>query len=52
MVNLLKRSWLLLNGRGKNFVKMHDAIRGLAVSITKEKQMEQGGGPKWAGRQL
>ncbi|XP_052174526.1 probable disease resistance protein At4g27220 [Diospyros lotus] len=51
MVNMLKRSCLLLNGENKNFVKMHDIIRDLAISITWEKQIKQGGGHDWPGQQ-
>ncbi|XP_052177448.1 uncharacterized protein LOC127791542 isoform X11 [Diospyros lotus] len=47
MVNRLKKSCLLLNGAQRNFVKMHDVIRDLAISITKEKQAEQSGGQDW-----
>ncbi|XP_052177801.1 probable disease resistance protein At4g27220 isoform X2 [Diospyros lotus] len=51
MVNMLKSSCLLLNGEEENFVKMHDVIRDLAISITKEKQTEHGGGHDWPGQQ-
>ncbi|XP_052195228.1 disease resistance protein SUMM2-like [Diospyros lotus] len=51
MVNMLKRSCLLLNGKKKNDVKMHDVIHDLAIVITGEKQTEHGGGRDWPGRQ-
>ncbi|XP_052177248.1 disease resistance protein At4g27190-like [Diospyros lotus] len=47
MVNKLKKSCLLLNGAQRNFVKMHDVIRDLAISITKEKQAGHSGGQDW-----
>ncbi|XP_052174914.1 probable disease resistance protein At4g27220 isoform X2 [Diospyros lotus] len=50
-VDKLKSSCLLLNGKNKNFVKMHDVIRDLAISITEEKQIAHGGSRDWPGQQ-
>ncbi|XP_052177638.1 disease resistance protein At4g27190-like [Diospyros lotus] len=44
MVNKLKRSCLLLNGKNENYVKMHDVIRDLAISVTEVKQEEHSSG--------
>ncbi|XP_052177628.1 probable disease resistance protein At4g27220 [Diospyros lotus] len=51
LVKMLRRSCLLLNGKNENFVKMHDVIRDLAISITEEKQTEHGSGHDWPGQQ-
>ncbi|XP_052177968.1 disease resistance protein At4g27190-like, partial [Diospyros lotus] len=51
LVKMLRRSCLLLNGKNENFVKMHDVIRDLAISLTEEKQTEHGSGPDWPGQQ-
>ncbi|XP_052177689.1 probable disease resistance protein At4g27220 isoform X2 [Diospyros lotus] len=51
MVNKLKRSCLLLNGEDENYVKMHDVIRDLAISITEVKQTEHSGGQDWPRQQ-
>ncbi|XP_052177687.1 uncharacterized protein LOC127791744 [Diospyros lotus] len=51
MVNKLKRSCLLLNGMDEYYVKMHDVIRDLAISITEVKQAEHSGGQDWPRQQ-